>query len=76
MGAARGWKSGETKRKTFPGAERQRYRWIHIHPVAGYSGTWETPAHKTGPKEYDPSISSRASQYKLLHPLKPKALEL
>ena len=28
-GVTGGWKNGDTKRKKVPGAERQRYRWIH-----------------------------------------------
>lgn len=50
-GVTGGWKNENAKKKKVPGAERQRYRWIHFHPVTGYSGTRETKTHKTGPKE-------------------------
>ena len=50
-GVTGGWKNENAKKKKVPGAERQRYRRIHFHPVTGYSGTRETKTHKTGPKE-------------------------
>ena len=50
-GVTGGWKNGDTKRKKVPGAERQRYRWIHFDPAAGYSGARETKTYKMGPKE-------------------------